>query len=117
VEVEDDDVVLSAKARKDFLIDTGSSVTKVVVVVVVVVVIASINRCSGTSVPKRYILLVIPRKKKLVIVMVRACDNLWSGLPRIQIHLDRSSRLSSIFAADAYRAKELLSFAPFNVAT
>jgi hypothetical protein len=39
VEVEDDDVVLSAKARKDFLIGTGSFVTKVVVVVVVVVVI------------------------------------------------------------------------------
>jgi hypothetical protein len=67
--LEDDDVVLSAKARKDIIIGTGSSVTKVVVVVVVVVVVASMNRCGGTSVPKRHILLVTPRKKKLVIVV------------------------------------------------
>jgi hypothetical protein len=69
VEVEDDEVVLSAKARQDFFIGTGSSVTEVVVAVVVVVVIVSMNRCGETSVPKRYILLVIPRKKKLVIVV------------------------------------------------
>jgi hypothetical protein len=49
VDAENDVEVLSAKAQKDFLICTGSSVTTIVVVVVVIVVIAPMNRSGGNS--------------------------------------------------------------------
>jgi hypothetical protein len=53
VDVENNVEMLSAKARKDFLICTGSSVTAIDVVVVVIVVIVSMNRCGGNSEPRR----------------------------------------------------------------
>jgi hypothetical protein len=67
VDVENDVEVLSAKARKDFLICTGSYVTKVVVVVVVFVVIVSTTSCGGNSDPRRHI-MTIQRKNQLALV-------------------------------------------------